>query len=449
MTCRFLRLLAALAWLCLGAGVPSAEAQWYKTYEAGVKAVKDQNWAEAEKKLAQSVEEARKDGRSPGASVLWYSQIRKPFVPDLYLAIVYAHTNKPAEANAALERAARLLKANDPEFVSARSRVDAALSSAAANAANTGAPPAIDPPKSNPSTTGTGPPGRGDESAARRTQFDQDMQQAREELAAKRFDTAASAAARARSLNVNAAPVDDLVKRIEFERLFTSAETALQARQFDAAILSAGKARTAGLEPARADALMRRIERDRALAQAQTELDSRRFAAARTAAGEASRLGADAGAVRNLQSQIDRGQAEDAVRQSLSAGDAKTAAGAIAALRTLDPRNAQLAAFDLSLVALTTGDAQRLALLAFYQGNYKETIRLLTPLDAGARAPARVHFYLACSEAALALLGPPAEASARIRAARLRYQRTAGHNELTQDRRFIAPKILRALETGG
>jgi hypothetical protein len=403
-----------------------AEAQWYKTYADGVKAVKDQKWELAEQKLKDSIREAEREGKRPGRRVLTYSQLRPPFVPDFYLAIVYANTKRPKEADAALNkvRAADWVDQGDPEFTAVRQTVDTELKALAAPEPE---------PKPNPAEIA-------------RRQFDSLMQQARDRLGARRFADAREAATSAKGLNVDPKSADDLLKTIEFESLMAQAETEFQSKRFAEAKATALRAGAVGQSSARTNALLTRIEWNRLLDQAQADIDSRRFTPARSAVKSASDLGADSAAVGSLLSRISIGEAEETVRTSLASGDTKAATAAIRALSGLDPRNRQLAAFTQSLDALTSGDAQRLGLLAFYRGDYDEAIRVLQPLALRAGVPPRVHLYLACSNAALALFGRP-DAASRLRTARDQYRKATG-SDLAADRRFISPRILRTLAGG-
>jgi hypothetical protein len=469
MTIRRGASLAALALVSLLFRATPAAAQWFKTYDEGVRAVKDQKWAEAEQKLRQSVVEAGKEGKTPGPLVLRTSMDRRPFSPDFYLAIVFANTGRFKEADDALTLAAmrKEVKPDDPQFLAARKNVDTELARnttppsgpgrgpASGGGTGGGTPggttsagtPSSPAPSPTPIVATPNVPGP-DAATVARNQFDQAMREAQDRLSAKRFDDARTAANRARGLNVDNRRSDDLLKTIDFERSMAAAENDLQAKRFAIARGAAAQARASGVNNARADALLARIDRDGTLALAQTELDNRRFAAARAAASRAAGFGASAATVDGLMARISIGESEEAVRKALTSGDATNASGAIAALRRIDPRNAQLTAFDQSLQALVTGDAQRQALLAFYTGNYTETIRILAPLASKDAAPARVHFYLACSRAALALLGAPDNAGAGLQTARDEYRKAtaADTGTLAADRRYVAPKILRALD---
>ena len=428
---------AALALVSLLLSGAPAFAQWYTTYDEGVRFAGSSDPArlrEAEKLLKLSIEEAKKERKSPGPNVLRTSQDRRAFSPDFYLAQVYLKLNRTLEADAALQDALTRneIRQNDPKYVALRKDINAAL------AAN------------NPSGGGTRgdppPPPAPDPEVARRTQFDQAMNDARGLLTAKRFDEAASAATRARSVNVDNAAADGLLKSIDFERSIATAESDLLARRFEVARAYATRARESGVDTPRASELLSRINRESFLAQAQTEMDSRRFNPARSFVTSAERLGAEAPALSTLRRRIDIAEAEDNVRAALATGNAANASKAIAALSRLDPNNPNTPAFSQAVTALMTGDAQRLALLQFYAGNYAETIRILTPLAEKADAAPRVHFYLACSRAALALLGAP-DAAALLESAREQYRKAAGSGgaALAADRRYVSPRILRAL----
>jgi hypothetical protein len=67
-------------------------------------------------------------------------------------------------------------------------------------------------------------------------------------------------------------------------------------------------------------------------------------------------------------------------------------------------------------------------------------------LAAGAGAPARVHLYLASSNAALSFFGG-ADAATLLQTARDQYRKARPQAaELAPDLRFISPRILRVLQ---
>lgn len=84
----------ALVWM-LGVAV-SAAGQWQSAYEGGIQAVKRKDWAAAEALLLKAKGDSA--APAPGRSVVYSGRTRKPFLPDLYLAIVYRNTNRASQA---------------------------------------------------------------------------------------------------------------------------------------------------------------------------------------------------------------------------------------------------------------------------------------------------------------------------------------------------------------
>src|SRR5262245_23888667 len=291
MTIRRGTSLAALAFVSLLLSAAPAFAQWYKTYDEGVRDAESSDrtkWAGAVTKLNQSIAEAAREGKSPGPMVLRTSQDRRPFSPHFYLALVYNKLNRALEADAALQEALTRneIRQNDQRYLAERKKVNDTL---AANDTGGGGATGGGTPAGGTTGGGTTSPGGGgttgpgpNSAAVARTQFDQAMTDARGQLTARRFDDAASAATRAKNLNNDNTAADGLRKSIEFERLMAAAETDRAAGRFSEARTGLTRARDLGLEPQRVIDLLSRITRDGFLAQAQTELVGRRFNPARS-----------------------------------------------------------------------------------------------------------------------------------------------------------------------
>ena len=103
-------IVVMLGAVCLWATSASpAFAQWYVTYDDGVRAASSRDWKTAATKLQASKDEARKAGRQPGRSVQRQTNVFLPFLPDYYLGRVYlelARAEKEPEAKRGLlERA--------------------------------------------------------------------------------------------------------------------------------------------------------------------------------------------------------------------------------------------------------------------------------------------------------------------------------------------------------
>ncbi len=88
--------------------------------------------------------------------------------------------------------------------------------------------------------------------------------------------------------------------------------------------------------------------------------------------------------------------------------------------------------------------SEQTGMAAFFSGDYQRAASILSALAAGGASP-RAAFYLACSRAALVLIGgadPATLVDARTQFARLDLARFAA------DRRFISPRVLEFLQGG-
>jgi tetratricopeptide (TPR) repeat protein len=123
------RALRSLLPLVLLVAVPgTAVAQWYRTYDDALQALRRKEWSVAKEKLESSVAEAQRAGRRPGRSVLRYGSLREPFIPDFFLGQAYvglaqAESDPAAqeryfqEAIKAFDRAGSAqVRTSDPEF---------------------------------------------------------------------------------------------------------------------------------------------------------------------------------------------------------------------------------------------------------------------------------------------------------------------------------------------
>jgi hypothetical protein len=122
-------IVVTLGAVCLwGASASPAFAQWYVTYDDGLRAVRQQDWKTAEARLRASKEQAQRANVRPGRSVLRQGTLFEPFLPDVYLGRAYlelARAEKDQEAKRGLlERAIKAIdearrtgqvRAGDPE----------------------------------------------------------------------------------------------------------------------------------------------------------------------------------------------------------------------------------------------------------------------------------------------------------------------------------------------
>jgi hypothetical protein len=93
--------------------------------------------------------------------------------------------------------------------------------------------------------------------------------------------------------------------------------------------------------------------------------------------------------------------------------------------------------------AISPADEQA-AVTAYLSGQYDQTARLLASAAAGTSASPRSAFYLACSRAALVILGQADPAS--LTEARAALARAGGASQFTADRRYISPRVLQMIE---
>lgn len=472
-------LLTTLAVFC--AAGPAAAQNWYETYEEGVSAVRNQDWNRAEPLLTRAKEQAQAAGVRPGPSVRFYGMQFRPFIPDYYLGIVYANTGRYKEAQTMFTAVQKLVPRGEAAELNRQvARVQQELDKVQVADNRTALPPPGTPPV-NPNTT---TPGRGSTEPAppaplpapapspipapipsapldldrqRQEEYRTSIQSAEGALKARRYLDARKAATAARATGINNADADQLLQRIEFEQVIAQAASDLAARRFDAARSSASNARAQNVDNARANQLLGQIELEQLLDQGAVALAAKRYADARSAASAASKRAEEPGlrAIEKgrgdaLTRRIDVAEAEDAVRTALAASDVTSARTRVDALRKLDARNAQLAEFTASIVRVEEevrrGDLERRALRLFFAGKYEDVIKELSEPAAQAGARPRLHFYLACSNAALALLKGK-DGDAQLKAAQEQYRRAQPQqNRFTQDRRYISPRILEALE---
>lgn len=92
---------------------------------------------------------------------------------------------------------------------------------------------------------------------------------------------------------------------------------------------------------------------------------------------------------------------------------------------------------------ITPKDEQA-AVTAYLSGQYDQTAQLLAAAAGGAAASPRAAFYLACSRAALVILGQGDPAA--LSEARDALARAGGAAQFPADRRYISPRVLQMVE---
>lgn len=192
---------------------------------------------------------------------------------------------------------------------------------------------------------------------------------------------------------------------------------------------------------------------DALVRQSRTALGERRWDDARTAAGNAKALGVDNRQADDLLKAIDVADLTAQVNTQVGAKAWPAATTAVDRLARADPSNSLVTSARTAIAAgLASDDAVRLertGMRAFYRGNYQEALTTLSQarLDAAPAADRdRIQFYIACSNAALALL-EGAGGKARLTRAQEQYRQLRTKDALfAVDRRYISPQILNSLQ---
>jgi tetratricopeptide (TPR) repeat protein len=396
-----MRVLAlALAAVLLLPASAVAQREFIRAYKDGEEAYRKGNDALAEQKFneARSHSRAPKQSRKANLSGNFF----EPFVPDLYLGLIYARTGRHREAQEFLERAIRdelVTPGQRAEYALATSSLERAREQIRLASTVKPPPPPVEtrpPVNTTPATTTTTP--------------------------------ATTTATNTTPPNVTPTPPPVRPPVVN----------------------------TPPAEPTWMAPFRRSIEASRtALRQGHYSEARGSLAAAASAAGDAaSRQQAEA-----LRREIDQGMAQEAQRivgraqAAIARKDVSGALAEVANLETLSPGHATVA--DLrGRIDTLQGTLQGQAALAqiektgvrlFLSGNYNESAaQLKKAVDAGTASP-RIYLFLASSRAAEALLAPPDRRDALAAEARSAYARAKG--AASSDERFISPSILRLLKS--
>jgi tetratricopeptide (TPR) repeat protein len=234
-----LRLSGVLSfWVCTT--VLTAQDLWYRSYQDGVRAFRNGDYRTAEQKLvAAMTNRSAPSGRGLGRAVLYYGQMRDEFLPEYYLAVIYAKQGRWPEAKRFASQAEPFLKATDREYatlVEAKTSAEKALNPppAAVTAGNDVRPP---PPATPPAATPGGPvnvqrPPAEDPAILARRNFDSLIENATRLSASGQYSDARQAAAQARALGIDNRRVDDLTKSINIQELQAQINDRLAQRQW-------------------------------------------------------------------------------------------------------------------------------------------------------------------------------------------------------------------------
>jgi hypothetical protein len=328
-----------------------AQDVWYRSYQDGVEAFNRADYAVAESKLTAALN-AKDSPKTRGRSVLYYSQIRREFLPEYYLALIKFRQGQFQDALRFAHLAESYIKTGDKEFATlaaAKTGAEKALTPTVAKAD----PPVVSPPPTPPVTQ---PP-------AGRVEYDNLIRDARNHAAAQRWDEARTAASRAKALGVDDRQAEDVLRAIDVQALARQLSAQLNARAWSNATPLVE--RLSSLEPSNP-----------------LVASAREAIASGLAVEEASRL-------------------------------------------------------------------ERAGISAFYRGNYEQAVTTLQQVRVEV-APAvsrdRVTFYIACSNAALALLEGNKGKVRLERAQQLFRPLRAKQDLFAIDRKYISPEIIRALQ---
>lgn len=188
-----------------------------------------------------------------------------------------------------------------------------------------------------------------------------------------------------------------------------------------------------------------RVNFDRLLGDATRASAAGRLADARFSANQARELGVDTKRIDDLLKAIDVQDLTAQLNVQITSRQWPAAQALVARVAGLDPLNVAVREGRQRIARGIADDGERGGLGAFYRGQYQQALEIFNGVPTDARTP-RTVFYMACSNAALALLDGP-KGQVRLQAARDLY-RGAQPNQggFAVDRRYISPRILRALE---
>jgi hypothetical protein len=189
---------------------------------------------------------------------------------------------------------------------------------------------------------------------------------------------------------------------------------------------------------------------DQLLRKARAQLRASDLNGALATVANGRRLGLDAASLNQVEREVQREIAASEVRRAIDASDLNAASTSLAKLESIDsawPTSAELRQLVGTLrTTLQRRSIERRAMVAFFAGDYQQTLTLLGDFEKSAALSSRGYFYRACSLAALALRANPPD-PAQMSEAKRQYARVAaaGLRDLTRDRQYISPEILKVL----
>jgi hypothetical protein len=197
--------------------VLAAQELWYASYQQGVDAFKRNEYALAKRKFVEAINN-KQAPKTRGRRVLYYGLLRDEFMPEYYLAIIAAHDKQwdeavryadAAEAYMRGDKDLDKLTAARATATNARNSLPPATTTALVTT-NTIKPPV---PTSTIGPTTTVPPVVDTRAAAQR-QSDSLIGQGNRALANGSYANAREFARQARTLGVDTAAADELLKRV-------------------------------------------------------------------------------------------------------------------------------------------------------------------------------------------------------------------------------------------
>lgn len=442
MKTRGLWLVLALV-VCLPA--TAAAQAFYQLYEQGLDLYKAGKYAEAKAKF----QAAKAKSSKQGPKILFYGLRYDEYVPDYYLGLIAKTEGDNAEALRLLENVenAKLLANNDRVK---RLQLQSALGDLRQVAVKgpdgpkPGADPKIEPGDRKGTTEGPGPP-TPPPPPAYLADFQRALQTADQALTAKRWADAHTGANTARGYARDAATQQQLAA---FERRLRAGEGADLATQARAALTRENDAeadqlitRLAAADPSSADLATLR----KGLTDLRTRKESDRAAAQRAA--QAAQLATQSS------------QYATSIRGALERRDAAAASQGLEDLAALNPSYPAIAELTTRLRTLEIelkasldnedlkrrrGVLEREAMTLFYKGDYANARTRIQSFRDGPSD--RMRLYLACSQAALALVQK--DASLAAEAGRTYSVVKPALGQFTSDMRYISPAIQKVLASG-
>jgi hypothetical protein len=195
----------------------------------------------------------------------------------------------------------------------------------------------------------------------------------------------------------------------------------------------------------------RRATFEERLRAARDQIRENRFADAHSTIDAAATLGIDQSRVDGVAAELKRAEIADvegSFGRALQAQRVSDAEQELTRWARIDPNGAGLidarSSLDKLRGRLSALLVERQGVQAFLQGRYDAAARTLAGLVKSGGASPRVQFFLACSQAALALL--QGGTNSNIAAARASYRAAGQQNQFTRERQFVSPKVLQLLE---